>query len=78
MLFFNLWQLSCITSRRLKMGMFKNVGFFPEMFLSPSPISMKLVFLDRSSCADSDDLTHKSVDLLVQVLRAFCSGRRRR
>ena len=70
MLLINLWYLSSIISRPLEPGMF-NILFSPHIIVPPSSIFIKLVFLDRSSYANSVGPRHKFVDLLDHVLRAF-------
>ena len=69
-LLINLSYLSSITSRIVREGMFKILFYF-NVFLFPSLILMKLVFPDRASYSGSVGTFHNSVDLSVQVLRAF-------
>ena len=71
MLLTNMSYFSSITSRLLRVGMFKILFYFND-FLLPLPILLKLVFPDRASHAGSVEPTHNFVDLSVQVLRAFC------
>ena len=70
MLLINLSYLSSITSRLLRAGMFKILFYF-NVFLFPSLILMRLVFLDRTSYAGTVGTFNNSVDLSVQDLRAF-------